>query len=619
MPHRESRYDDDPGTGGSWTGRPEQRGWDQQDWAGRADWAQTGNWDSPGRDGSARGGTTSAHGGTSSASARPPANGRGNAGRGNAGRGNAGRGGRGSRRSAPTASGIRGSLWAQWRQKRPLAKAGYLIATLAAVVAVVAGIGAFAFYEKLDGNITTVDVGGLSGRTVYGSLNILILGSQERRGQIDPGQFGYEAAPGTTNSDNLLLVHLNATHTHALVLSIPRDLFVYEPRCRERHYIGTGYWPAQTYPPGAIIDGALNIGGPTCAVKTVEDLTGIRLDHFVEFDFNSFRYMVDSLGGVEVCVPEPGYNDSYSHLHLSPGKHLLMWNEALAYVRTRHGVGTGTEEGTDLARIQLQQAFISSIAQKVQSQGVLTDIPRLLSIADTATKSLTVDKGLGSVTDLLTLAKSLIHLKSKNISLITLPTTMDTYPGLEDHLMAVQPQDDVLYEMVRTGQDWHGQLPVEPYSQVKVEVLNGTGQTGLAAKTASSLRKLGFDVVGIGDAPYTATTTVNYAGLEQADSAYTLMTALTSFPAGNNTLNEPANQVGQPGTVTLILGSDFAGVNPPGKHHTRHAKKGKSGSSSSATTAPVVSKSITNGPGAVESRNAASSICSGLPPAYNPN
>ncbi len=520
----------------------------------------------------------------------------------------------GRRPRSPSAQDLTTGLRASWHRQGTLAKAGYLIATLVAVVAVLASIGAFALYRQLDGGITKVAVGDLSGRAVYGAQNILVLGSQERLGQH--GNFGYEAYPGTTNSDNLLLIHLDATHTHAIVLSIPRDLFVYQPACRERSYVGSGTWPVQTYPPGAIIDGALNIGGPTCAVRTVEDLTGIKLDHFVEFDFNSFRTMVDSLGGVEVCVPPgPGYHDRYSHLNLSPGKHLLKYNQALAYVRTRHGVGSGANAGGDLPRIQLQQAFISSVVQKVQSQGVLTNLPALYSIARTATQALTVDAGLGSATSLMSLAESLTHLQPRNVSLITLPTAVDTYPGLQSHLMAVQPQDDVLYQMVRTGQVWHGHLPVLPYQDVKVQVLNGTGRAGLAAQAAARLRLLGFDVTNVGNAAATGTTTVDYAGLDQADGAYTLMTALKSFPAGQNTLAEPAWQVGTPGTVTLTLGTDFAGVNPPAaavSHRARHGRNaGKTGR-------PRVSRAVRNGPGAVQSRNAAASICSGLPPAYNP-
>ena len=365
----------------------------------------------------------------------------------------------------------RGRAREYWRRQSRLAKAGYIVASLLAVVVVVAGIGAFAVYRQLDGNITKVNVGGLSGRTVYGSQNILVLGSQTRLGQR--GNFGYDATPGVSNSDNLLIVHLDPTHTHAIVLSIPRDTFVYQPACKERAYVGTGIWPAQSYPPGAIIDGALNIGGPTCAVRTVEDLTGIQLDHFVEFDFNSFRTMVGQLGGVEVCVPPgPGYHDKATNLNLSPGKHLLDYTQALQYVRDRHGVGNGADAGGDLPRIELQQAFISSVVQKVNSTGLLSDIPSLLRIANTATKALTVDQGLGSTTSILRLAESLAHLKSKNVTLITMPSTTDTYdyPSYDEHLMAVQPQDDVLFQLIRANKAWHGSLPTQPYASVQVRV-----------------------------------------------------------------------------------------------------------------------------------------------------
>ena len=501
-----------------------------------------------------------------------------------------------------------------------LAKAGYVIATLVAVVAVVAGIGAFMVYRQLDGNITKVNVGHLSGKTVYGALNILILGSQVRLGQA--GNYGYDATPGVSNSDNLLLVHLDPTHTHAIILSIPRDTFVYQPACQERAYIGTGTWPAQQYPPGAIIDGALNIGGPTCAVSTVEDLTGIQLDHFVEFDFNSFRTMVDQLGGVDVCVPPgPGYHDVRSGLDLSPGVHPVTYDQALAYVRTRHTVGSGADAGGDLPRIQLQQAFISSVIQKVNSSGLLSNIPTLLGIANTATQALTVDQGLSSASSLLHLAESLVHLKSANVTLVTMPTTVDTYdyPAYSEHLMPVEPQDDVLFEMINTGQLWTGALPTQPYHSVQVKVLNATGRAGLAAQTAQQLTALGFDVIGTGDAPYTSTTTVDYAGLAQADSAYTLGTALASFPSGQNTLAEPAPQAGTPGPVTLILGANFAGVSQTAvPQPTASSTKAPSGAKATSTSAPPAAPAPSSSATVVQTRNAGASICSGLPPAYTP-
>jgi LCP family protein required for cell wall assembly len=515
-----------------------------------------------------------------------------------------------------------GRVHQAWRRQSRMAKVGYITATLVAVVAVVAGLGGFYIYRQLTGNITRVNVAGLSGRTVYGELNILVLGSQTRLHQR--GNFGYTQNPGTSNSDNLLIVHLDPTHTHAVVLSIPRDTFVYEPACKERRYIGTGVWPAQQYPPGAIIDGALNIGGPSCAVKTVEALTGIRLDHFVEFNFNSFRTMVGQLGGVQVCVPPgPGYHDPATNTNLKPGKHWLNYTAALQYVRDRHGVGAGAQAGEDLPRIELQQAFISSVVQQVNSSGLLTDFPKLLRVASTATKALTIDDSLGSTTSLLKLAQSLAHLKSRNVTLITMPSTMNTYnyPQYSSHLMTVEPQDDVLFQMIRKGHRWTGALPVQPHGSVQVRVVNATGKSGLAGRTRTALRRLGFDVISVGDAAYSATTTVRYAGLAQADSAYSVMTALNGTPAGDNTLGEPAPQAGSAGPVTLVLGANFAGVNPAaaakvastGKHH-RHRSTGSVGASTTVAGQPAPSSSV----GAVQSRNAGASICSGLPPAYNP-
>jgi len=488
-----------------------------------------------------------------------------------------------------------------WRQLSGLARAGYIAMVLVSVIVVAASLGAYAVYAHLNGNIQTVKVAGLSHRSVYGAQNILVLGSQTRAGQ-GPG-FGSNASLDTSNSDNLLLIHLDPTHTHAIVLSIPRDTMVYEPGCKARASIGDGIWGPY---PSAIIDGAMNIGGPSCAVRTVADLTGIKLDHFVMFNFNSFRTMVDTIGGVEVCVPPGGYRDPYSHLDLSGGKHLLTYNEALAYVRTRHGVGSGSDAGGDLPRIQLQQAFISSVVQKVSSQGILGNSIQLLKIANTATQALTVDQGLSSVSKLISLARSLVHLRPGDVTLITMPTVTD--PANPDRLLPEEPQDDVLFQMILSGQLWPRHLPTLPPGQVRVRVLNGTGIAGLAGRTADSLRRLGFQVTGTGNTAPASTSTVAYSGTAQADSAYTLMTAVKGAPAAENMLAEPAPQAGPAGPVTLIIGAGFAGVNAPA------AAAGGTGSGPAASPAG----SPSSPPASVETRNAAASICSGLPPA-NPD
>jgi len=474
----------------------------------------------------------------------------------------------------------------RWRELSTAAKVGYTAAIVLTVTAVLVSLTGYQLYLKLDRNLRVTAVRGLTNRSSYGVQNILILGSQTRDGQ-GPG-FGYD--PDTNLSDNLLLVHLDATHTHATVVSIPRDTMVYEPACQSR--FGHGVVPAQQQ---AIIDGAMNQGGPSCAVATVEHLTQIRMDHFIEFDFNSFRAMVDTVGGVEVCVPQ-AVNDPWSGLHLSAGRHLVTGDEALAFVRTRHGVGNGG----DLGRIELQQEFFSSLVQKLESEGTLGNPVRLYDIANTATQSLTVDPGLGSISKLLSLASTLRNLHTRNVTFVTMPTFTD--PANTNRLLPEQPQDDVLWHMLATGTVWHGDLPATPASRITVSVRNGTGITGLAARTAASLRGLGFRVGQVGDAPATAATTVSYPGRAQAGAAYSLLGALKQTPAVQN---EPT------GPVTLTLGANFAGVAAAkGRHHRRHGRSGATAAGQPATAPGQVA--------AIESRNAAENICTGMPQA-NPD
>jgi hypothetical protein len=264
-------------------------------------------------------------------------------------------------------------------------------------------------------------------------------------------------------------------------------------------------------------------------------------------------------------------------------------------VRTRHGVQTEGDVGGDLPRIELQQAFMSSVIQQVDRQGILSNSVELLKIADLATRALTVDQGLDSTSKLLSLARSLTRLRAANVTMLTMPTIPD--PANVNRLLPMEPEDDVIFGMIADGQPWTGRLPVTPAGQVQVRVLNGTGITGLAGRAAGQLSALGFDVTGTGDAPATAVTTVSYAGTAQADSAYTLMTKISPAPAAQDTLTEPAPQAGTAGPVTLILGADFTGVRQP------------------AAGTPGAGGSTAGSQATVQARNAGASICSGLPQA----
>jgi len=321
--------------------------------------------------------------------------------------------------------------------------------TASASALILAASGALsAFFGHLNRNITTqsmTEFGALPPGSKAGVLNILALGSQTRDGQ---GR-GFGIDPGTDLSDTAMLIHLNAAHTRAVVLSIPRDLLVYRPACRER-VGGDAVMPAEQ---DAMFDSAMNLGGPACAVATVEAMSGIRVDHFIRLDFNGFRTMTDVLGGVEVCVPRPGIHDWRSHLDIGPGLHLVSGNQALAFVRDRHGIGNGG----DLGRIRMQQMFVSSLIKKVMSAGTLSDPVTLYRLADAATRSLTTDPGLGSLQALLGLAESMRSLSLRNITFVTLPNQLD--PVNPDRLLPQQPAAAGVWQLLREDLPWTGRLP----------------------------------------------------------------------------------------------------------------------------------------------------------------
>jgi LCP family protein required for cell wall assembly len=367
--------------------------------------------------------------------------------------------------------GVRGSWWAR-RQRWLL-----LTATASASALVMAVAGALSLYfGHLNGNIATqsmAELGKLPPPSRAGVLNILALGSQTRDGQ-GPG-FGHD--PGTDLSDTAMLIHLNASHTRAVVLSIPRDLLVYRPPCRER-VGGAAIVPGQQ---DAMFDSAMNLGGPACAVATAQDMSGIRIDHFIRVDFNGFRTMTDALGGVQVCVPAPGIHDWRSHLNISAGLHVISGNEALAFVRDRHGIGNGG----DLGRIQMQQMFVASLIKKVMSAGTLSDPVTLYRLADAATRSLTTDPGLGSVQALLGLAESLRSLKLSHITFVTLPSKTD--PAHVDRLIADVPSSSAVWRLLREDLPWNGSLPaVKPAATSASARTAAAGPATQAAATSQA-------------------------------------------------------------------------------------------------------------------------------------
>jgi LCP family protein required for cell wall assembly len=305
----------------------------------------------------------------------------------------------------------------QGRRAKPRRKGLQVLAWTAAGVLVLGGAGAGYLYFKLNGNIKSIDIDSALGtnrpaKVDNGSENILVLGSDTRSGSNR--KLGGGTDDGSARSDTAMIVHVYKGHKRASVVSIPRDTLIDRPECTDTN--GKAHDAAS----GVMFNSAYTTGGAACAVKTVESISGLRMDHYLEVDFSGFEKLVNELGGVEVTTTKD-IKDSESHLDLKAGTHELDGEQALGLVRTRHGVG----DGSDLGRIQLQQAFIKALVDQVKHVGLFTNPKKLYDLADTSTKAVTTDSDLGSVNRLMSFANGLKSISSSKMRMVTMPVQYD--------------------------------------------------------------------------------------------------------------------------------------------------------------------------------------------------
>lgn len=317
------------------------------------------------------------------------------------------------------------------------------VAVSLATVLVVALTAGFFVYRHLEGNITSMDVEDALGTdrpeevvkadVEHKPLNILLLGSDTREGQGN--NIGGDT-PGL--SDTTILLHLSADRDRAYGVSIPRDSMVERPECERKDGQGTD--------PGGLrmFNEAYAVGGPACTIKTVESITNIRINHFVVVDFNGFKNMVDALGGVPVCVPEE-VNDNIGHIYLPAGSYEVKGQQALSYVRLRHGLS----ENGDIGRMKRQQAFLAAMANKAISAGTLLNPVRLYNFLDAATKSLTTDPELASLGKLRGLAGQMKDIGLGKIQFLTVP--WESYPP-DPNRVQLAPEADQLWKLLRNDE-----------------------------------------------------------------------------------------------------------------------------------------------------------------------
>ncbi|MGW0364117.1 LCP family protein [Streptomyces sp. NPDC002990] len=328
------------------------------------------------------------------------------------------------------------------RRKTPKRRKALTIAAWSAAgVVLLGGAGLGYFYVKFNGNLKTVDIDQALGTdrpqdVDNGSMDILVLGSDSRGGAN--AEYGQDDG-GSARSDTAMVIHLYEGHEKASVVSIPRDTMVARPACTLANGKTDAGGPRKQF------NESFTIGGAACAVKTVEKMSGIRMDHYIEVDFAGFKKIIDNLGGVEVTTTKP-IKDADSHLDLAQGTNKLNGEQALGLVRTRKSVG----DGGDLGRIQLQQAFIKALIKQVKGIGVFDNPKRLLNLADSGTKALTTDKALGDVKSLMGFAQGLQSIDAQDMHMITLPVTVD--PRDRDRVAPLTQESKMVWDALLADQ-----------------------------------------------------------------------------------------------------------------------------------------------------------------------
>ena len=359
--------------------------------------------------------------------------------------------------------------------------------------------------------------------------NLLIVGSDTRGDEAAGTGFQGSGATFVTGqrSDTVILAHLYGNSDKVQMVSFPRDSYVTIPSYTDPK---TG---AVTREHQSKLNSAFAIGGPPLLVATIERLTGVRVDHYLQIDFTGFQSMVNNLGGVDVCLSQPA-RDKYSGIDLAAGKHHIDGTVALAFVRQRHGL-----PGGDIDRIKRQQEFLGSMVRKVLSADTLLNPLKLNAFLNVATASLKTDDALTGA-DLRNLALRLRGFSAGGVIFSTVPVSnIGAYRNRESVVLIDDAKAAVFFGDLRrdvapgtptpepSGTLVASQPLIVAPGSVRVTVYNGAGVAGLGRRAAADLATVGFTVVGTPTNRGTGLsgTTVFY-GPDKADSARTLAAAL---------------------------------------------------------------------------------------------
>ncbi|MFE9448887.1 LCP family protein [Streptomyces sp. NPDC006739] len=478
-------------------------------------------------------------------------------------------GGGGQAPAGGEGGGGRGENTKPARPKRRILR--YSAMTVAVLILGTAGAG-YLYYEHLNANIRKAKLnlgeGGAPQATPNAAgqtpLNVLMIGSDSRNTAEDLKLGGSRGDVGRAPlGDVQMLVHLSADRTNMSVVSLPRDTMISIPKCTDPsdHKV----YEALSL---SMANESLARGGPGCTVATWEKLTNIHIDHFMMVDFSGVVSMADAIGGVPVCVKQNVYSHTSdghgSGLKLKAGTTSVKGEQALQWLRTRYGF----EDGSDIGRTHAQHMYMNSMVRQLRDNATLSNPDEMRRLAETATKALTVDDGLGTVKKLYDLSEEFKKVPTKRITMTTLPTTQ--WSQNHDRLVPMAGDADQLISMIRDDVPLDGQGakkkaqqtppkdPAAPAGQIAVQVRNGTGVNGEAPtpQRASAieevLRGKGFTEAKVDAAELTpqARTTILYPSADLQGDAEAVAKAV-GLPTGS--VKKSTDVSG----VTLIVGADW--------------------------------------------------------------
>ncbi|NQU38211.1 MAG: LCP family protein, partial [Actinobacteria bacterium] len=364
---------------------------------------------------------------------------------------------------------------------------------LAAGVLAVSGIG-YAAASEVTGQVQHVDVfESVKNRPDNdGGTNILLVGSDDRTGlsrkerkelSVGQGEYG-------RHTDSMMLVHI-ADDGSIGVVSIPRDSYVEIPS-------HTGASGITSKASKQKINAAYSIGGPTLAVQTVEQATGVHIDHYAEINFAGFVNMVDGLGGVPICTKTP-IQDEKAGLDLPAGEQTLDGAQALGFVRARY-----FDPSADLGRMKRQQQFLGAMFNQATSPAVLINPPRLFTFLNSAAGSITVDEDFSN-REMWNMMGKLRSVSPSAISFQTIPIGEEINAGGVGSVVVWDEQkSEELFAKLKTGAALTGPgsakksiqtVEIAP-SEISIRVYNGSTVSGLGSKAAKELEAAGYGVTG---------------------------------------------------------------------------------------------------------------------------